>query len=282
MIWEFLIAIFVGFVAFIYKRWNRYYYILEDAGIPFDKPFLCFGSGPWALHKRPTHEIDMERLRKFKAKTCGFIEGSQPVIQTIDPDVIKAVFVKEFEKFQDKPVLGIEKDYATLDVLNGEVWHYLRRQLTPVLSSGKIKSIMKITEEVTDKASEHIKAKVNGSVNSAKIEVQPFFGAITMEVIMKATMSIPFSVMDKHKINTDHEVIRRMDEIMSDFAPHTYIDSAFFLLFQFEPDLSKYVVGGFIDTMKCKSVIFQIIMFPIFRLKSLNPCRFQYFGQGLS
>ena len=51
----FVIFILTLLVLF-YKHVTRNYGYLESLGIPVEAPFLCFGSGPFAVHKVFWHE----------------------------------------------------------------------------------------------------------------------------------------------------------------------------------------------------------------------------------
>ncbi len=74
---------------------------LEALGIPVDRPVGLLGSGPIDLHNHVLHKVDLEKFRKFGAKTFGKYDGVVPVIVTIDPEILKSVLVKNFENFTD-------------------------------------------------------------------------------------------------------------------------------------------------------------------------------------
>ena len=72
MVFEILVALLVLGCAYLYKRFTKNYGVLEKMGIPVVPPFLCFGSGPWAVHKIDFGQFDMMEASKFsKTKIWG-------------------------------------------------------------------------------------------------------------------------------------------------------------------------------------------------------------------
>ena len=85
--------------------------------------------------------------------------------------------------FQSRPDLAVEAELCTLDIINGEAWEFLRKSLSPTLTSGKIKGMMKITQEVADNACQHIAAKCAGS--TAEVNTKELASCVTLEVIQE-------------------------------------------------------------------------------------------------
>ena len=64
-----LLAIFIlTLLVLFYKHVTRNYGYLESLGIPVEATFLCFGSGPFALHKVMWHQ---NPSTLFKVKYIG-------------------------------------------------------------------------------------------------------------------------------------------------------------------------------------------------------------------
>ena len=97
-------AFLVGLVV-LWFHLNRTHGHLETTGLPMVKPFLCFGSPPFAVHKMRLYEWYQEKFRQL-GNTFARYNGYQPSIVTIDPEFIKEVTVKQFENFTD--VVGTE------------------------------------------------------------------------------------------------------------------------------------------------------------------------------
>ena len=156
MIVEFVVALLVVGIVYFYKSCTKHYGTLEELGIPVIKPFLCFGSGPYWFHKVDLQEFDVQQLKKAGTKTWGIYEGSTPVVLTVDADLIKEVYIKNFDHFQKRMEFDVPDKYKTLDLLIGEDWKYVRKTLSPVFTTGKLKTMIDPIQEVADKLIDHL------------------------------------------------------------------------------------------------------------------------------
>ena len=89
---------------------------LEKTGIPMVKPFLCFGSSPFLLHKVKMHEWFAEMFQKLGMTFCRY-EGIAPVIYSIDPEIVKEVTVKQFDNFVDVFDFDFPPEQTTIDIM---------------------------------------------------------------------------------------------------------------------------------------------------------------------
>ena len=87
-------------IVCLIRKFTKKYGSLEAMGIPVIKPFLCFGSPPFGLHKIVWHKWYLEKHQQL-GTTFGLYNGASPIIITTDPDIIKCVYVKNFEEFGD-------------------------------------------------------------------------------------------------------------------------------------------------------------------------------------
>ena len=92
--------------------------VLEALGIPVVKPSNPFlGSPPYDFHNVLYWKLYLERHKRY-GLTYGYYEGISPVINTMDPEIVKSVAVKNSECFADKMDLeaSIFSTYRPLDV----------------------------------------------------------------------------------------------------------------------------------------------------------------------
>ena len=146
---------------------------IETLGIPIDPPFLIFGSAPHALHNAG-HMYFLDKFKQFGTKTYGCYVGPTPVIMTIDPELVKSVMIKNFDSFpaaMDVPVSiqhslnclflskknlslpQVTESSSTLDIIWGEKWKSLRKNMSPIFTSGKLKGMM---EPIADEVEKYI------------------------------------------------------------------------------------------------------------------------------
>ena len=112
MILQVVVALLVLGVIWFVKKCTRHYGVLERMGIPMNKPFLCFGSGPWDLHNMAASVFDIEMVKKFApSKTWGIYEGATPAVYTIDLDIIREVFVKKFDHFSERMDFPLKEEF---------------------------------------------------------------------------------------------------------------------------------------------------------------------------
>ena len=104
----------IGLVS-VYFYLTRNVGYLETTGLPVIKPFLCFGSPPFAFHKIKYHEWFLQKFRQH-GRTFARYSGVTPAIDTIDPEFIKEVVVKQFENFTDTFEFELNANETTLDV----------------------------------------------------------------------------------------------------------------------------------------------------------------------
>ena len=152
MILEIVVALIAVSVIYFYRSCTKRYGYLESLGIPVEKPFLCFGTGPFSYHKVNFNDVDMERSKKNGGqKTWGTYEGSQPTINTVDTELIKEIFIKRFDHFHERFDAKLKDELRTVDMMGGEEWKYVRKSLSPVFTSGKIKGMIDPIHEVVEK-----------------------------------------------------------------------------------------------------------------------------------
>ena len=166
-----ILVIVIVILAIIYKRATRHYGYLESLGIPVIKPYLCFGSTPLNYHEIAFHNLDLEWYHKLgKPKVWGWYEGSLPTIATMDPSMLKAIIVKEFDSFRLRghpSQFVVDDKYYTLDLSSGDKWKHLRKFLSPTFTSGKLKGMVAPIELQADKFITHLQAKVEAAAGDS-------------------------------------------------------------------------------------------------------------------
>ena len=70
----------------------------------------------------------------------------------IDLDLVKTVLVKDFDHFQDRRAFsGFQNEYLDemLTQLEGEKWRQARHLVSPVFTSGKLKLMLPLIDQVS-------------------------------------------------------------------------------------------------------------------------------------
>ncbi|KAF5271435.1 hypothetical protein FQA39_LY18829 [Lamprigera yunnana] len=96
----------------------------------------------------------------------GFFIFNQPILFIRDPDLIKSVLIKDFDHFPDRSVMGNKNDkYSakTLFMLKGPEWKRTRTKATPAFSSGKLKNMIPLIVDASEKLIEHIEFMISNN-----------------------------------------------------------------------------------------------------------------------
>lgn len=77
----------------------------------------------------------------------------QPVLMINDPELIRQVLIKDFNKFRDRGLYHnetVDPLTSNLFFLPGEKWRKLRAKLTPTFTSKKLKEMFLLLKETSD------------------------------------------------------------------------------------------------------------------------------------
>lgn len=107
-------------------------------------------------------------MRRNYEKFCEYpIHGiymlSNPILMVNDPELIRVVLVKEFAKFRDRGLYfdnKVDPSTSGLFFLPGEKWRKLRSKLTPTFTSGKLKQIYPLLQEIGDELAKIVEKSV--------------------------------------------------------------------------------------------------------------------------
>jgi cytochrome P450 family 6 len=80
----------------------------------------------------------------------GIFSFDKPSLLIRDLELVKNILVKDFHTFMDRTLSAEEKldplFANNLSVLNGQLWRYLRTNLTPVFTSAKMKKMFYLVD----------------------------------------------------------------------------------------------------------------------------------------
>jgi len=138
----------------------------KKRGIPFLEPSFPAGNA-WEmiLAKKTIGEVYNGVYQKFSGhKFVGLYHIHRPALFVMDPDLIKNIFVKDFEHFQDHG-FPFDEDVdplgANLFMLNGEKWKNLRAKLSPTFTSGRLKMMFQTLFECGQELEKYYKEPAN-------------------------------------------------------------------------------------------------------------------------
>ncbi|GBP56869.1 hypothetical protein EVAR_41617_1 [Eumeta japonica] len=146
-------AILVLFSIVYYWLKTKYsYWCKKNVVGPAPAPFV--GTfGPIFLRKMSPGQLLSEIYKKFpNEKYVGIYQGTKPVLVLRDINLIKQIMIKDFGQFQDRgfKISDGESDKNLFSV-EGDTWRVLRHRLTPIFTTGKLKTMTPLVLKSVDK-----------------------------------------------------------------------------------------------------------------------------------
>ncbi|BES95749.1 unnamed protein product [Nesidiocoris tenuis] len=184
------------FLFYAYSTWTFSYWrkkkVKGPPPIPLFgniKDIVLFKSFPGECHQKIYRQYPEERY-------VGIYQLRTPTLLLRDPDLIKHVFVKDFEHFVDRGFHTNEEREpltAHLVSLEGSRWRNLRAKLTPAFSSGKIKNMFPLMSQCSDNLVSFIKDQLKG--DKGDLEVREVTARFTTDVIGTVAFGLQFDAM---------------------------------------------------------------------------------------
>ncbi|XP_068633173.1 cytochrome P450 9e2-like [Battus philenor] len=186
--WKLLSFITLVFAVYYYATYT--YRFFEDKGISYIKPTIFVGSVWKRVSKQMSfHEYQLYVYNYFKGKPYGGIfEGRRPTLYIFDPELIKAVTIRDFEHFVDRLSLeSNEPRYLKRFLLNltGTEWKMVRSAITPSFSSARLKNMLPLIQQSSDQM-----VKFLHQYDNCDVEMKDLIGHFTLEVIGSCAFGI--------------------------------------------------------------------------------------------
>jgi len=153
------VFVFLGALYIYFKHKFNYW---EKKGVLFLKPSFPTGNcRDFVLLRKSFGETYTELYNTLAGNKFGgvyLLHRPQLIIR--EPDLIKAVLVKDFDHFHDRGFTFDEKIdplSGNLFLLNGSKWRELRTKLSPTFTSGKMKLMFQTVINCGMEIKEHLK-----------------------------------------------------------------------------------------------------------------------------
>jgi cytochrome P450 family 6 len=132
-----ILAVIYIYIKSSYSYWTK-------LGIPTYNPVVPFGNFSEAFVKNTGFQALLTEFYKaFEGHKLGGLYGlTSRFLLVRDPDLIRDILVKDFDRFHDRGVNVVENAdplQQHLFALSGTKWRNLRVKLTPTFTSGKMK-----------------------------------------------------------------------------------------------------------------------------------------------
>lgn len=165
---------------------KRKYGYWKDRGVPYMEPKFPLGNAGGVSTKICFGEMMMNCYDELKGKgpVGGIYLLTEPSVVILDVDLLRNVYVKDFQYFHDRGTYVNERDdplSAHLFSLEGAQWRSLRAKLSPTFTSGKMKMMHSTLLMVADQFRDHLRDVSGGSVK--EVEFRELLAQFSTDVI---------------------------------------------------------------------------------------------------
>ncbi|KAH7696147.1 cytochrome P450 3A24-like protein [Aphelenchoides avenae] len=241
------IAISIAFLAaalgyFWYDRtyWQRH-------GIPTPRCSALFDNTYYML--KDGHEYDI-RNRQRLGQTYGDYTFGNKEIVSMDLDLLKAVYVKEFHHFEDynfTPPDVSDTQHLWLNTLvfaGGEQWKRIRDRMSPAFSTGKMRRLIPLLRHSVEEISHFVERSID---SQEEIPLQPVMARLSMDMIARSSFAVDIHAFDAEKTSPFMEHAK----MFFDYLPGFFTFLIFFPSFILK---TRQLLG--IDLIKTKPIAF--------------------------
>lgn len=179
------------------------YSFWERNGIAYIKPSIPFGNLKDVFKKEKSLGVALYHIYKETSEPfIGIYAFYRPAILVRDPELVKAVLIKDFQYFHDRGMYYEPKsDPMSVSLLSlpGAKWKHSRMQITPAFSSAKLKGMF---ENIFKVGGELVKLMEPLAVKEETIEIRTIIGRYVADCLAL----IAFGLHDVSTLkNPDHE-----------------------------------------------------------------------------
>ncbi|XP_014882037.1 cytochrome P450, family 3, subfamily A, polypeptide 65, partial [Poecilia latipinna] len=167
--------------------------------------------------------FDQECYRKY-GKIWGIYDGRQPVLCVADPEIIKAILVKEcYSFFTNRRNFHLNGAlYDSLFNAEDDQWKRIRSVLSPSFTSGRLKEMFEIMKSHSANLIHSMKKKAD---KGGALELKEFFGSYSMDVVTSTAFSVDIDSLN----NPSDPFVTNIKKMLKfDFLNPLFLAVAFF------------------------------------------------------
>lgn len=168
--WSFDVTISILLVlAFcVYSYLSRNFHYWKNRGVKEVKPIILFGNAAPCLFLKKSLVKFLSDIYNYGEgeKMVGFYAFDRPYLLLRDPELIKNVFIKDFNNFSNKIMTDFNTDEfgrTNLFLASNPPWKHVRQKLTPIFTTGKLKNMFTFMLEICEDFNYHLNGlNING------------------------------------------------------------------------------------------------------------------------
>ena len=174
-------------LALSYRYLTRHYSFWTSRGVP--GPPATFPAGHNFSKPRCFQALDQWLYYDQGGKKyCGFIEMYRPVLYVGDPDLIRAITIKDFDHFVDRRQLALSKCMEEMMFsLRGQKWKEQRNIMSPAFSGSKMKAMHQLCLDNAANLSSYLREQ---TFTQGDVELKEASGRFTMDNIASCAFGV--------------------------------------------------------------------------------------------
>ncbi|XP_075559622.1 cytochrome P450 3A13-like [Dermacentor variabilis] len=175
----FTVAYLVLLATILYSlyRWRkRKFSVFKELGIPGPEPSLIFGN-LLEIWRKGMGTATSEWMKKY-GDFVGYYNGDTPGIILRDLELIKRVYIQDFQNFTGRRVMSsVSKSLAVNEVrisrVSGEDWRHLKKIMLPAFKTGNVKKAVPLVQQCVEECFRAMDRKLAGSDGCIEV-FEPF------------------------------------------------------------------------------------------------------------
>ncbi|XP_027873199.1 cytochrome P450 3A56-like isoform X3 [Xiphophorus couchianus] len=174
-------------------------------------------------YRRGFFNFDQECYRKY-GKIWGIYDGRQPVLCVADPEILKAILVKEcYSFFTNRRNFHLDGPlYDSLFNAEDDQWKRIRSVLSPSFTSGRLKEMFEVMKSHSANLIRSMKKKAD---KGEALELKEFFGSYSMDVVTSTAFSVDIDSLN----NPSDPFVTNIKKMLKfDFLNPLFLAVAFF------------------------------------------------------
>lgn len=219
------LILLVTFVYLIYKYTSRNYDYWAKRNVPFIPPKPFVGNFWDIIRFKLSIGPYLEKLyNTTSGKFIGIFVFSKPCLVIRSPDLVKSILIRDFNYFTNRTVASCKHDLLTDSMLflsKSSEWKGTRKLISPIFTSGKLKSMFPMINDIGDELNKYLAKHLNEDV----MESKEICSKYSTDVIAKCAFAI-----NAHSFDGQGDFRKHGGEIFNFTLRNSISQTSFFFL----------------------------------------------------
>ncbi|XP_014216993.1 cytochrome P450 6k1-like [Copidosoma floridanum] len=220
-------ALAVGFYVYVTRNFKYW----KNLGVKHLEPSFPFGNfGKCTFLRQSIHEfLDQIYYEGKEEKMVGFYVLDRPYIMLRDPELLRSVFIKDFNLFTNKLMSNNKSDpFGThaLFLMESPPWKKIRQNMSPMFTSGKLKKNFDLMLSICKDLDTYLNSVGVNDQIAKPIEIQEVLLKLMTDIIGITAYNIKFN-----SLTNSESPFQKFGKLQFESRPFRYIQllSIFFV-----------------------------------------------------